>query len=106
VDAVLDAVGGDTQTRSFSVLKPNGRLISSVTAPDQAEAKRCGVTASWILVDVNRSDLENIANLLDSGELKPSVGAVLPLSEAVAAHEMLAGTRPRPRGKIVLKAFA
>ena len=29
VDLVLDLVGGETQQRSFSVLKPGGRLVSS-----------------------------------------------------------------------------
>jgi NADPH:quinone reductase-like Zn-dependent oxidoreductase len=31
------------------------------------------------------------------------VGSVLPLEDAIAAHEMLAGTRPHKRGKIVLE---
>lgn len=31
------------------------------------------------------------------------VGSVLPLEDAIAAHEMLAGTRPHKRSKIVLE---
>ena len=52
-DAVLDLVGGDTQARSFQVLRPGGRLISAVSQPDQARAKHHGVTAVFFLVEVS-----------------------------------------------------
>jgi len=31
------------------------------------------------------------------------VGSIVPLADVVAAHEMLAGTRPHKRGKIVIE---
>ena len=34
-DVVLDLVGGDTQARSWSVLKPGGTLASTVSKPDR-----------------------------------------------------------------------
>ena len=40
VDAVIDLVGGETQTRSFQVLKNGGKLISAVSVPDQDLAAR------------------------------------------------------------------
>jgi NADPH:quinone reductase-like Zn-dependent oxidoreductase len=40
--------------------------------------------------------------MLASGLLSADVGAVLPLADARTAHEMLDGSRPKPRGKIVL----
>jgi NADPH:quinone reductase-like Zn-dependent oxidoreductase len=46
--------------------------------------------------------LAKIADLLDCGALKTSVGSVLPLDQAQTAHEMLGGA-PHERGKIVLK---
>src|SRR4051794_37421022 len=52
VHAVLDFAGGETQTRSFTVLRPGGRLISAVSEPDQALARACGVSAVFFLVDV------------------------------------------------------
>lgn len=39
-DAVIDLVGGETQTRSFQVLRRGGKLISAVSRPDQDLAKR------------------------------------------------------------------
>jgi NADPH:quinone reductase-like Zn-dependent oxidoreductase len=102
VDAVLDLVGGDTQTRSFQVLRRGGTLISAVSPPDQDLAQRHGVEARFFLVNVTRPYLTDIAVLLDSGQLRTRVGTVLPLAEAREAHFMLEGRRPAPKGKIVL----
>jgi NADPH:quinone reductase-like Zn-dependent oxidoreductase len=102
VDAVLDLVGGETQRRSFRVLRPGGKLISAVSQPDQDAARRHGVDATFFLVKVTRRYLTEIAERIDRGELRARVGAVLPLARAREAHFMLEGGRPKPRGKIVL----
>jgi NADPH:quinone reductase-like Zn-dependent oxidoreductase len=102
VDAVLDLVGGETQTRSFQVLRRGGKLISAVSQPDQDMAKSHGVDAAFFLVNVTTSHLTEIAGLIDSGELRTRVGTVVPLADAHEAHLMLEGMRPVPKGKIVL----
>src|SRR4051794_10999744 len=51
-DAVLDLVGGETQTRSFKVLRRGGKLVSAVSQPDQARAEGHGVRAEFFLVRV------------------------------------------------------
>ena len=106
VDAVIDLVGGETQTRSFDVLHRDGKLISTVSPPDQRLAKNHNVHAEFFLVEVTTERLKRIAELLDRGKLKPEVGAVLPLSDARKAHMMLEGGISRPRGKIVLSVDA
>jgi NADPH:quinone reductase-like Zn-dependent oxidoreductase len=102
VDAVLDLVGGETQKRSFQVLRPGGKLISAVSPPDQQRARDHGVTAAFFLVDVTTERLRTIAELIDRGKLKTRVGAVLPLADARDAHMMLEGRLSPPKGKIVL----
>ena len=102
VDAVIDLVGGETQARSFSVLKTGGHLVSAVSVPDQKTAMARGVTARFFLVKVTTDYLKRIAALIDEGKLRTNVAAVLPLTAAREAHEMLDGARPRPGGKIVL----
>jgi NADPH:quinone reductase-like Zn-dependent oxidoreductase len=102
VDAVIDTVGGDVQTRSFTVLKRGGKLVSSVAKPDAELAARCGVSANFMLVDVTSDALTSIAKLFDEGKLTSHVGMVLPHAEARRAHEMLEGRLARPPGKIVL----
>ncbi|RUU15972.1 NADP-dependent oxidoreductase, partial [Mesorhizobium sp. Primo-B] len=88
-DAVIDLVGGETQNRSFQVLRRGGKLISAVSNPDQKLAERHGVEASFFLVNVTRQDLAEIACLVDGGKLRTRVGAVLPLADAREAHLML-----------------
>jgi NADPH:quinone reductase-like Zn-dependent oxidoreductase len=101
-DAVIDLVGGETQTRSFQVLRRGGKLISAVSPPDQDIAQRHGVEAAFFLVNVTSRNLAQIAALLDGGELRTHVGAVLPLADASEAHMMLEHLRLQPKGKIVL----
>ena len=103
VDAVLDFVGGETQRRSFAVLRRGGRLISAVSEPDRTLAHEAGVTAGFFLVQVTTERLAMIAKLIGTGALMTDVGAVLPLASVRRAHEMLDGACPRVRGKIVLQ---
>lgn len=102
VDAVIDLVGGETQARSFSVLKTGGHLVSAVSAPDPETATAQGVNARFFLVRVTTDHLNRIAALIDEGRLRTNVATVLPLGAAREAHEMLEGVRPRLGGKIVL----
>lgn len=105
-DAVIDLVGGETQTRSFQVLRRGGRLVSAVSRPDQDLATRDGVDANFFLVNVTNKYLREIARLVDDGKLRTKVGAVLPIADAREAHLMLERVRPQPKGKIVLDAGA
>ena len=96
---VLDLVGGDTRTRSFEVIKPGGILVSAVSNEPAPPRSIRGV---FILVDVTTERLEKLGELFERNELQPDVGTVLPLDQAVTAHEMLAGA-PHKRVKIVLR---
>src|SRR6185369_6439857 len=82
VDAVLDLVGGETQTRSFPVLRRGGKLVSAVSNPDQELARNHDVDATFFLVKVTTEHLAKLADLIDRGDLKTRVGVVLPLADA------------------------
>jgi NADPH:quinone reductase-like Zn-dependent oxidoreductase len=101
-DAVIDLVGGETQERSFQILHRGGKLISAVSRPDQHLAQSHGVEAAFFLVNVTSQYLADIAGLVDGGQLRTRIGAVLPLADAREAHLMLERLRPLPKGKIVL----
>jgi NADPH:quinone reductase-like Zn-dependent oxidoreductase len=105
VDVVLDTVGGDTQQRSFRVLKLGGILVSVVSPVPEATQKRYGIRAVFFYVDVTTARLNTITEMFDRGKLVTDVGTVLPLDEARVAHEMLGGS-PHKRGKIVLRMAA
>ena len=104
-DAVIDLVGGETQERSFQVLRRGGKLISTVSPPDQHLAQGHGVETAFFLVNVTSQYLAKIAGLFDGGQLRTRVGAVLPLANAREAHFMLGRVRPQPKGKIVLSSM-
>ena len=59
------------------------------------------MTVGFFYAEVTTARLKNITELIDSGKISTDVGTVLPLEQAQAAHEMLAGA-PHRRGKIVL----
>jgi NADPH:quinone reductase-like Zn-dependent oxidoreductase len=101
-DAVIDLVGGETQNRSFQVIRRGGKLISAVSHPDQHLAQSHFVEAAFFLVNVTSQCLAEITRLIDGGKLKTNVGAALPLADAREAHFMLERVRPKPKGKIVL----
>jgi NADPH:quinone reductase-like Zn-dependent oxidoreductase len=92
VDVVFDGVGGETFARSWSMLKPGGRMVTIV----EGESKD-----AFFIVEPNQKQLAEVAKLLDAGELKTYVGAVVPLAKASDAYS---GAVPRKRenGKVVI----
>jgi NADPH:quinone reductase-like Zn-dependent oxidoreductase len=100
VDVVLDLVGGQTQTRSWRVLRTGGVLVSVAAPPDPDEAARHHARGVYFIVQPDRGQLETIACLVDSGHITPIVDRVMPLADARAAYEDLR-TRHR-QGKVVL----
>ena len=101
IDLVFDTVGGETQDRSYRVLRRGGRLIS-IAAPLSADkATQAGVTAIFFIVRPNRSQLIEIGNLIDSGNLRVAVQSVYPLAKAKDAF--VEAARGHLMGKIVLR---
>lgn len=101
MDVVLEMFGGDTVERSLKVLRKGGIFVSLKQAHTPEIAAQCGIQSKYILARSNTSDLELIAQLIDSGNLKPHVSVVLPLSEARKAFEL--SQKGHTRGKIVLQ---
>jgi NADPH:quinone reductase-like Zn-dependent oxidoreductase len=101
IDIVLDTIGGDTQERSWSVLKKGGVLVSLVQPPSEEKAKELGVRAAIIGAQPNGAQLAEIAKIIDSGKLAPIIDRIVPLSEARRAHEL--SQSGHTRGKIALR---
>ncbi len=96
VDAIVDTVGGSTLQRCVAALKPEGKLVTSVsTQPLLAEA-------IFFYAEVTTARLQTLTTLFDAGRITARVGSILPLSEARQAQRMLAGA-PHKSGKIVLQ---
>lgn len=101
VDMVLDTIGGETQERSWGVLKPGGILVSTIQAPSPEKAAAHGVRGAMVFTSPPVGPtLTEVGQLVDSGKLRPIVSTVMPLSEIQRAHKMIEGKHTR--GKIVL----
>jgi NADPH:quinone reductase-like Zn-dependent oxidoreductase len=101
IDVVIDAIGGETRQRSWSVMKPDGILISLVGPVSQEKAAQTGARAVFFIVTPSRHQLIKIAELIDSGTLIPIISATFPLDKAKEAFAQ--GLRGGNRGKLVLR---
>lgn len=101
VDVVLDAVGGETQDRSWIVLKPGGVLVGTVTPPSEEAAAAHDARHAFHMTHGSRQQLREIAALMDEGHIRPIVQEVIPLQEARRAHEL--SQTGHVRGNIVLR---
>ena len=103
MDVVLDLIGGDYIDRSLKSLKEGGVLISIPSATnaeveDKAEKARCiGIRFS---LKNNKKDMQAIADLLKSGELKPYISKRFALDQIREAHKDL--EKGHTKGKIVI----
>ena len=100
---VLETIGGDYATRSFSVLRPGGLLVTAVERLNAALpglAAEAGVRFAAVSVEPDYVALERLAALADAGALRPYVQTAVPLADAAAAHELAAAGGVQ--GKIVL----
>jgi NADPH:quinone reductase-like Zn-dependent oxidoreductase len=112
VDVVFDLVGGDTQKRSFLVLKEGGYLVASTQPVSQEEAARHRVSGAMMRLAPSADGLGKIARLLEEGTIRTDVASVYALQDAAQAWKDLAenrspkgpgAARRRSHGKIVLR---
>lgn len=90
VDIVLDVIGGETQIKSFWVLKKGGLLLTTVPPePSAAMAKKYGINAQFFYTEPDGAVLAQLAKWIEEGKLKALEPIVISLSEAAKAHEML-----------------
>jgi NADPH:quinone reductase-like Zn-dependent oxidoreductase len=98
-DVVFDLVGGDVLARSSALLKPGGTLVSVVSW--EFPADRDDVTKVFFIQEAKQVQLTELARLVDAGHLRPQVGGVYPLAQAVEAYSAkAAGGIP---GRVVLQ---
>jgi NADPH:quinone reductase-like Zn-dependent oxidoreductase len=111
-DVVFDAVGRDKFSRAKRVLQSSGRYISTIPSPSTAfqavttnvlRALSLGNSRSshLVLVRACGKQLNEIAKLMKSGQVKSVIDSVYPLSEARQAQER--SRTWHAKGKIVLE---
>lgn len=126
VNFVVDPIGGDVTTRSLSLLKSGGKLVSTAMLQSfQDNASRLAVPLGmlrlglwslthpgkkayfWDVTNACNKDLEGyreslaaVFDMLGKGQIKPEIGQVMALEEAPRAQQMLLDFEVR--GKVVL----
>ena len=101
VDVVLDTVAGETQERSWKVLKKGGILVALNGPPSAEKAEEHGVRATFHSSHPDSDQLAQITALIDAGQLRVIIDRIVPLSEARRGQEL--SQNGRTRGKIVLR---
>src|SRR5437867_7362884 len=79
VDVVFDLVGGDTQKRSFLVLKEGGHLVAATQPVSQEDTARHRVSGAMMRLTPSADGLGRIARLLEEGTIRPDVATVYAL---------------------------
>jgi NADPH:quinone reductase-like Zn-dependent oxidoreductase len=102
IDVVFDLVGGETEERSWSVLKKGGVLVSTLGEPSQDKARKHGVRGVGYMAQPDADQLAQIGRLIQEEQIRPRVAATYPLSEAGAAQDRL--ENEHVQGKVVLDA--
>jgi NADPH:quinone reductase-like Zn-dependent oxidoreductase len=123
-DVVLHSRGGENLERSLTVLKPGGQAIGVTGPPDPAfakqlgapkfmrvvmgllsrkvrkQARKLGVSYSFLFMQANGGQLRELASLYDAGHLRPLIDKTFPFDQTLEAlaHVELG----RANGKVVI----
>jgi NADPH:quinone reductase len=102
MDAVFDAVGGETVVESIPATKPFGRLATILGAQgDLTPLYQKNQTLHGVFLTRERARLEELGTLIERGQVRPLVAEVLQLEEVGKVHERL--DSGHGRGKVVLR---
>lgn len=125
VDMVLDTLGNQYTEDAFKVIKKGGKVITLVGPVDEETANRMKLNffaklyLAWkrrkitkqiklksayyslLLMRANPKQLNEVTNLVESGQVKTSIDKVFPLKDAVNA--VLYVDKGRTKGKVVIK---
>jgi NADPH:quinone reductase-like Zn-dependent oxidoreductase len=100
-DVVFDTVGGEVAQKSFEILKPGGRAAFIASGVEAPKPTRTDVVALRPPVERSRQAMERIANLVQTGAVRPPVVKIYQLSQAVDAHRL--SESRHFRGKLVFQ---
>jgi NADPH:quinone reductase-like Zn-dependent oxidoreductase len=123
-DVVLDSLGGENLEKSLTVLKPGGQAISVTGPPDpdfakqlgapkymgvvmgllsrkvHKQARKLGVSYSFLFMHANGAQLRELATLYDAGHLRPVIDKTFPFDQTLQALAYL--EQGRANGKVVI----
>jgi NADPH:quinone reductase-like Zn-dependent oxidoreductase len=123
-DVVLDSLGGENLEKSLTVLKPGGQAIGVTGPPDpgfakqlgapkfmgvvmrllsrkiRKQARKLGVSYSFLFMQANGAQLRELASLYDAGRLRPLIDKTFPFDQTLEA--LAYAEHGRANGKVVI----
>jgi len=123
-DVVLDSRGGENLERSLTVLKPGGQAIGVTGPPDpgfakqlgapkymgvvmgllsrkiRKQARKLGVSYSFLFMQANGGQLRQLAPLYDASHLRPLIDKTFPFDQTLEAFAYV--EQGRANGKVVI----
>lgn len=101
IDVVLDLIGGETQERSWSVLREGGIMVCTLGGADEQKAAAADARAAPpFLAQPNGAQLARVAEWINAGKVRIAVAETFPVDDIRRAHDRL--EQGHVRGKIVL----
>lgn len=104
IDFVLDPMGGEVLLKSVQLVKEEGSIIcllaKHVTQEVLEQAGKRHIYVSPLMVQSNQKDMNTLANMLESGALKPHVSKTFLFENMGDAHLQLESGRTV--GKVVV----
>jgi alcohol dehydrogenase len=124
-DAVFDTLGGEALEKSFTVLKPQGKIVSVSGLPNRKFAiqnnlgllkiilfsivsrkmtaleKKHEATYHFLFMKPSGEQLSHIKNLVEEGEIRPIIDQIVPFEDAQKAIKYV--ETGRAKGKVILK---
>jgi NADPH:quinone reductase-like Zn-dependent oxidoreductase len=96
VDMIFDVIGGDVAARSAGVIRAGGTLVT-IAGPTEARPID-GMTIDFVVLP-DRAQLSEIIDRVRDGRLRPNIGRVATLDDAVAAFN----PNSRVSGKTIIR---
>jgi alcohol dehydrogenase len=100
-DAVFDTVGGETNLKSYKVVKAGGSFVSMLEAPNAELVKKNSINYVQQASQTTSERLAKITELVEAGVLEVHIDKLFSLDDAAIAFEHLKSGHPR--GKVVIQ---
>lgn len=101
IDLVIDLIAGETQERSWNVLKDGGAIVSTLQQPAKDKAAAHKARGEVFMAEPRHDQLVEIGRLIDEGKVHVTIQHAFPLRDARKAHDSI--EHEHTRGKVVLK---
>jgi NADPH:quinone reductase-like Zn-dependent oxidoreductase len=100
LDLVYDLIGGETQERSWPLLRKGGTLVTTLAEPPKEKEQAHGVPATRYTAQPRGDQLREIDVLIQSGKVRPHVARKYAFGDAMEALRSL--EQGHTTGKLVV----